>query len=720
MLFEKIIRLGLPALLLLAISQARAEQSAFVGSDTCQSCHQAEHAIWQGSDHFKAMQLPTDESVLGDFANVEVEFHAIKTRFFKTDDMFKVATTNTQGKNEVFDVKYTFGYYPLQQYLLYIGEGKLQAFNIAWDSRSVEEGGQRWFHLQPTENINPKHPFFWQRHFQNWNGRCAECHSTNLQKNFDVESNRYNTTYSEMNVACESCHGAGQQHVELAKSKQLKKSPMGFAKPLPAINTWSLRPGKSIAESTGKPLNDEIDMCGKCHSLRSPLTEESAKGGYFDQYRIEGIRAPFYHDNGLIKEEVFVLGPFLQSKMYQAGVTCSNCHNVHSGKIKIEGNGLCLQCHQASTYHTPSHHQHEQNSKGAMCINCHMPDKIYMGVDARRDHSFSIPTFDFANDPLEPNACLACHDKDDKTWLTHTKKMWKPVKENEWDRVHGLIATGDSATDTAVADYLQKTPNQGGDSAIRKATMLLDKAMRPSRASVALSIAQLSNPDALIRRGAVESLDVLHPLERWQVLQNSLAESNPIVRFSIARVLVEAVSQMSAQERLRLKDLLAEYRYMLGLNADSPITQMNIASLELNLGNIEAAEQAFLVALKIEPSYLPALLQIADFYRQIQRDSKGEAYLLEALTLEPNNPDVNHVLGLFNIRQKRYQQALGYLKTAYESPESQANHAYIYAIALDNQMHTNASIMVLTAALKRWPNNQDLNNLLASYKQKNR
>lgn len=717
-MFDQYMKTCLLIILILVMGKTFAEETVFVGSDSCQSCHQAEHATWQKSDHFRAMQLPTNESVLGDFANVEVEFHSIKTRFFKTDKLFKVATTNTQGKSEIFEVKYTFGYYPLQQYLLDVGDGKLQAFNIAWDSRSDKEGGQRWFHLQPTENISPKHPFFWQRHFQNWNGRCAECHSTNLQKNFDVKSNTYNTTFSEINVACESCHGAGQQHVELANTKQLEKTNMGFAKPLPAVNTWIMKPGKTIAESTGQPMNDEIDMCGQCHSLRSPLTEESAKGGYFDKYRIEGINAPFYHPNGLIKEEVFVLGSFLQSKMYQAGVTCSNCHNAHTGKVKIEGNGLCLQCHQASTYNEPTHHQHEQNSAGAMCINCHMPDKVYMGVDARRDHSFSIPTFDFANDPLEPNACLACHDKDDKSWLTQSKTMWKPAKVKEWDRVHGLITTGDGTADRAVADYLQKTANQGGDSAIRKASMLLDKAMRPSRASVELSIAQLSNPDSLIRRAAVESLDVLQPIERWKVLQNSLVESNPIVRFSIARVLIEAVPQMSVQERLMLKDLLAEYRYMLGLNADSPITQMNLANLELNLGNVNAAEQAFLNALKIERSYLPALLQLADFYRQVQRDSEGEKYLLEALEIEPDNADANHAFGLFAIRQKRYQDALGYLKNAYESSESQPNHAYIYAVALENQMQTNVAIKILKAALNRWPNNLELTSLLESYQQK--
>ena len=45
---------------------------------------------------------------------------------------------------------------------------------------------------------------------------CAECHSTNLQKNYDLASNTYHTTFSEIDVSCEACHGPGSLHLELA------------------------------------------------------------------------------------------------------------------------------------------------------------------------------------------------------------------------------------------------------------------------------------------------------------------------------------------------------------------------------------------------------------------------------------------------------------------------------------------------------------------------
>jgi cytochrome c553 len=77
-----------------------------------------------------------------------------------------------------------FGVYPLQQYLLPLDDGRLQALSIAWDSRPAEEGGQRWYHLYPDEAIAHDDPLHWTGPYQNWNTRCAECHSTDLHKNY--------------------------------------------------------------------------------------------------------------------------------------------------------------------------------------------------------------------------------------------------------------------------------------------------------------------------------------------------------------------------------------------------------------------------------------------------------------------------------------------------------------------------------------------------------
>lgn len=693
---------------------AAAKDSNYVGSAQCQSCHQTEFAAWQQSDHFKAMQLPTSTTVLGDFNDTQFEFHGITSHFFKDKELFKVTTLSRHNKVETFTVRYTFGHYPLQQYLLDIGEGKLQAFNLAWDSRSKEEGGQRWFHLQPDENITTQHPFFWQRHFQNWNARCAECHSTNVQKNYDVVSNSFATRFSEPNVACESCHGPGKQHLELATNNQLIAEQSLFVNPLVASSLWQFKSGKTVAEAGGKPQHQEINMCGKCHALRTPLVTDEAPGGFFDKNRIEWASPPFYHSSGLIDQEAFVLGSFLQSKMYAAGVTCSNCHNAHTGKVKSQTNALCLQCHQSSAYDVPKHHQHQRQSAGAMCINCHMPDKVYMGVDARRDHSFSIPNLAFDTQPDELHACLSCHARNDASWREKVTQNWRHQDSDGFAQAQQKIVAASIDRAQEVSEYLQNQQNNP----IRQGTLLTALANSANRQSVELSLQYLTSSNALLRRAAVESLRVLHSQERWSLLKSSLAENNPVVRFAMAQVLVEALPLLSEVERQQLTELIADYRYMLDLSAESPLMQLYIASLEWNLGKTQLAEQAYLNAIKIEPSYIPALVQTAEFYRAIGQDQKGEQYFIQALQVEPDNADSNHAYGLFKIRQKRYQQALRYLQKAAQSPDAQANYAYVYAMALAQQKQSSQAIDVLRCAIKKWPDEQALITLLNSYQQK--
>ena len=178
---------------------------SYVGAKACGDCHQQQYQLWKQSDHHQAMQIATADSVLGDFSGVTLRFHNIDSRFYMRDQRYFVDTLDKKGKQATFQIKYTFGYQPLQQYLLEMDKGHIQAFNIAWDSRAKEQGGQRWFHLQPDENITPEHPFFWARHFQNWNSRCATCHSSNVDKNYDAQTHSYNTTWSEINVSCEAC-----------------------------------------------------------------------------------------------------------------------------------------------------------------------------------------------------------------------------------------------------------------------------------------------------------------------------------------------------------------------------------------------------------------------------------------------------------------------------------------------------------------------------------
>ncbi|TDF34442.1 hypothetical protein EYS14_24465 [Alteromonadaceae bacterium M269] len=690
-----------------------AKAQDYLGSEVCRSCHVSEYEQWTASDHYKAMQLASPQTVLGDFNDSKVNFHGIQTRFFKKGEHYKITTTDSKGDIKTFDVSHTFGFYPLQQYLIDTDGGKKQAFNIAWDTRDKSEGGQRWFHLQQNEPITPEHPFFWQRHFQNWNSRCAECHSTNLEKRYRVETHTFDTQFSEVNVACESCHGPGQQHVLLAKRDALQAANSGFDKKLPDQANWFFEAGQSIASSsTNKPLHGEINMCGHCHSLRTPLEKGNDPDDLLNDNLIQWIKKPFYHFNGQSQEESFVLGSFLQSKMYQAGVTCSNCHNAHTGKVKIEGNNLCAQCHQSTVYDTPKHHKHPALSTGAQCVNCHMPERRFMVIDGRRDHGFSIPSMHEG----EGSVCLNCHNDKDTSWLQANKEHWgKGISRNQsWFDINELAQMLDSSGQASLLSYIANS----SATSIRKGTLISEFGRFNSGAMVDAAIKHLKSEDVLIKRAAIESVGNIHPAERWPLLRAHMQDSRASVRYAIAESLVDATPYMSPSQIAQVKGLLNDYRAYLGVTEDSPFTQLRIAALDYNLGNVGAAESAYTQALKITPNYIPILLEQADFYRRTQRDELGEPALLKAIQLEPSNVQANFSLGLFNIRQKRYKASLPYLKTAHLGTGSIAQFSFTYAVALDHQSQTESAVVVLEEALESWPEDQRILITLIQYLEK--
>ena len=203
----------LTGILLLISNSHSAFAANYVGRDKCKSCHTDEYQLWEHSHHDLAMDHANSKIVLGDFSNASFTYAGITSKFYKVDNKFMVRTDGPDGRLQDFEIKYTFGVTPLQQYLIELENGKLQTLSIAWDVRKKPEGGQRWYHLYSDEKITFEDELHWTRHLFNWNGMCAECHSTNLQKNYDSKNNTFDTNWSEIDVSCEACHGPASNHI---------------------------------------------------------------------------------------------------------------------------------------------------------------------------------------------------------------------------------------------------------------------------------------------------------------------------------------------------------------------------------------------------------------------------------------------------------------------------------------------------------------------------
>jgi len=658
------------------------------------------------------MQPANENTVLGDFNNVTVKFHGVETRFSRQDGKFKLSTSGEAGEFEVFTINYTFGHYPLQQYLIDIGEGRLQALNIAWDSRSIEQGGQRWYHLRASEDIDAENPFYWTRHFQNANSRCIECHSSNVRKNFDPVDLTYDTNWSEIGVGCEACHGPASRHVTMAKTRQLSAADSGFDKTSQADLSWTFQGEDNIASPSGSRNEDYLHSCGGCHSRRSSFADTVPLASYHDQYRLALLDQGLYFDDGQMQDEVFVMGSFLQSKMHHEGVTCSNCHNPHSGKLLARGNALCAQCHKADSFDTSAHHRHQPGSSGAQCVNCHMPERLYMSVDLRRDHSFTIPDPRLSASSQTPNACTGCHQGRTDAWAIKAMTNWGTGKQqNIWAAINQGLDRQDMLM---FSNYASNPP--GLDlTPIRQATLTSKLAGFPSRLAVETAARHLTDPDPLIRRAAVSALQTAPIQLRWQLLSPLIDDRLKVIRLEVASVLVDTLPQLEGKEAEKLNRLIDEYRESLIYNADSPSGQTSIGNLEARLGYNILAENAYLRALEIEPHYVPALINLADFYRASGRDAESRELLLHALRVAPDSANTHHAYGLFLVRSGRQDESLEHFAKATRQEDTNPRHIYVYAVALDSLGQTEAAMKVIEEAGKRWPNNLELSFLQVSY-----
>jgi Flp pilus assembly protein TadD len=691
----------------------------FVGRAVCASCHAEQDRLWQGSHHDLAMQEANDQTVLGDFNEAEFRKDGVVSRFFRRDGRFMVRTDGADGKLADFEIKYTFGFTPLQQYLIEFPGGRLQALSIAWDSRTKEQGGQRWFHLYPNETIGPNDELHWTKLSQNWNYMCAECHSTNLRKNYDPAVHGYRTTWSEIDVSCEACHGPGSRHVVWAEDRgdrrQLEGGTKGLAVRLDERRgiQWLIDPRfgnarRSALRATAK----EIEMCARCHARRGQWFPDYRYGEPLLNTHLPALLQPtLYHADGQIDGEVYEYGSFLQSRMYREGVTCSDCHEPHSLKLRAPGNGVCQQCHGAEKYDGEQHHFHRAGGIGSQCVDCHMPAKTYMGVDARRDHSFRIPRPDLSVKLGTPNACTNCHAKQPARWAAEQVRRWYGHDPKGYqDYAETLHAARTGAADAGFR--LMGLLRDERQPAIARATAAAELGRRLTPESFPELAEALGDAEPLVRAGALEALDPLPPEQRWQAAHALLRDPVRVVRALAAETLAgTSAEQIPPDEQANFRKASDEYLASLRLNADEPGAQVNLGNFHAIQGDTEAAEQAYREALALAPGWVPAYVNLSDLYRQTGREAEGEQLLREGLALQPKAAALHHSLGLLQVRQKNLPAALASLKRTVELAPDDARFAYIYAVALDSAGRHREAQAAVKAGLKHAPGDPSLDQL---------
>ena len=652
-----------------------ADGVSFVENHVCQQCHPQAFQAWQGSHHERAMQPATDTTVLGDFQNASFTHQGVTSRFFTRDEKFFVHTEGPNGQMADFPIHYTFGVEPLQQYLIPMPGGRLQSFTVAWDTQK-----QRWFHLYPNEQVQPGDPLHWTGLYQTWNVMCAECHSTNLRKQYDAKSKAYQTTWSAINVSCQACHGPGERHVAWAKDTNPHDD-----QPYPHKGL--------VVDFTTLDGQGQVEQCARCHARRHRVSVDDQHGrSLLDDFVPEVLRDGLYHADGQILDEVYVYGSYLQSKMYHAGVRCTDCHQPHTAQLRAQGNALCVQCHQtrpetrfptlpSKAYNTPKHHFHAAGSAGAQCVNCHMPAKTYMRIDDRRDHSFRVPRPDLSAQLGTPNACTGCHQGRTPRWAADTLTKWYGSKTSS--HFAPILAAGRAGKDEVLPELIQLAETTTRPVIVRATAVELLR--QYGTAGARAIVAALQDANALIRVAAVGGLDSFPPRARHQAGVSLLHDPIRAVRIEAARVLAALPRDAFTPPQQQAFDAaLTEFTALQQIMADTPGAHLNLGVLESQQGRPNSAEQSYHTALRLDASFLPARFNLANLYNRMGRNADAEGILREGLQRAPDEGELYYSLGLLLAEEQRLDEAAKVLGKAAQFLPNRARVHYNYGLTLQH------------------------------------
>lgn len=673
--------------------------SHFVGSETCKECHAGEFDLWDGSDHDLAMQVATDSTILADFNNVKFKSQGVTSHFFKKDGGYYVNTEGPDGNYHDYKIEYTFGITPLQQYIVKFPNGHYQCLRTAWDSEK-----NKWFDLYPDFKVVHSEWLHWSRGGLNWNNMCSDCHSTNVRKNYDKSTHSYNTKYAIINVSCEACHGPGKEHVQQAES---------LGDDYKFTNDLKMTPG--IAPQ------DLVDQCARCHMRREQVSEYyNFEGTMLDHYFPELIAEDTYFPDGQIRDEDYVYGSFIQSKMYHNGVTCTNCHDPHSLKLRFEGNNLCAQCHVPETYDTPKHHFHPvgAGAEAVQCVDCHMTGRVYMGNDFRRDHSFRIPRPDQSVKYGTPNACTQCHTDKDDQWALD--KFIEFYGEPEKSHFSDLLIPGLRGEENGLEHLFELAGNTSYPN-ISRASAVRGMGNYLSNTTIDEMLRFLDDESPLVRAATIDVLSEINTTDYVNYLLPLLKDEKRSVRvkaFFALGALNEAMVPKEYQEVY--KKVKEEFETSLSVTADFAGGRAKQASYYLKQGNLTGAIKNYEEGLEID--YFNNILRtnLANLYYRNKEFEKAEQAFKTIIEQEPEYGPTYYSYGLLLAELNKDNQAIEQMELAIKYMPDNVRVYYNLSLLYEKSNNLDKAEEIAVKGLKQAPSNDSLLYVLAYiYSKKN-
>ncbi len=614
----------------------------YAGTESCRDCHTNAFAGWRESNHRYAERPPTDALEGPAFEPGRTFRHGRQeTEVRREGTNLLVVATGLGGDRTPRRVERVIGHAPLRQYLVSEPGGRWQTLEASWDPRTNE-----WFNVYGEEDRQPGEWGHWTGRGMNWNSMCGTCHNTRFRKNYDEAADGYRSAMAEPSVGCEACHGPLGEHVSWQRAWQ------GSGRKDPTLPAWT--PAR------------KMENCAPCHARRSELTGDFVPGeSFWDHYLLAMVdESDVFYPDGQIRDEDYEYTAFLGSRMHGAGVTCLDCHDPHTTKVRATGNDLCLRCHNGTRPGSPPidpvrHSFHKAESAGNLCVNCHMPRTLYMQRHWRHDHGFTTPDPVLTREFGIPNACNRCHADQTTAWAEEACGKWYGSRMDRPARRRARLLASARREDATSVPGL---------------TELLNSDEAPYWKAAALALLGRWTDRPAVRQAALSQLSHAHPLVRYRAVQAlaplvELGDRDLEVRLRAllgdAARSVRYTAGWALRRDLELSGLAGrEVLHALALNADQPVGQAQLGAFELGRGQVASALAHYDRAVTGDGGSPALRHDYAVALSGAGRSAEALAQVQAAVTLEPGSAENHHRLGLAYAEVNRIADAASSLREA--------------------------------------------------------
>jgi len=654
-------------------SRSEDDRSSYAGSSSCRECHEGFYQKWAPSHHGKAMQPVNAEFVENELTPLEEPFKINDLTYTVDLEKRVISEADSSGKISEFEIVHALGGKNLFYFLTPLERGKLQVLPLAYDTVNgywydTTTSMMRHFLADEDQALS------WRDPLLTFNTSCFGCHVSQMAKNYDIESDTYQTQWREPGISCESCHGPGEAHNKaFRKAARTKKKPAQLY-----LKSWK--------EFSVEQANH---ACSTCHSKFSPVSTSFTPGdNFYDHYDLTCLENRDFSPDGRDLGENYTFTLASMSPCVKSGkLDCVYCH-TSSGRYRFADknpNNACVECHQERVENITAHSRHPKDGAAGKCISCHMPSTSFAKM-RRSDHSMRPPSPAASQLYGSKSACVICHEGKSEEWAADFVKKWHP--ESRWQpRIAyegGLVAAGHKGDWEQLPEILRYIQNPESDAIIITSLIRLIQ-INPDVDSWIPTVCKVAGHESPLVRGAVAAAlgRDTQSQESVRCLLEFLKDERRLVRVRATTSLSLYPRQSLDPETLELlKKGEQEVMEMFGAIPDSWSSFYNKGNYLLERGDPAAAMASYKISMKLRPDVIISYVNAAVLASRQGNLDEGIGYLQQALKAEPEDGAVNLNLGLALAEKNDREGAMRCLRTALKDQGCRPQAAFNLAVMI--------------------------------------